>query len=96
MSTPNDPTPNPTPKPITPMLSAPGPTTLDKILNDFEIAATVIAGVAPAVGPVGATASIFAGLAAKLILSIQAGVKAHEAITGQPLNLDNLHSIDPI
>jgi hypothetical protein len=93
VSTPNEITPTPAPAPALAPAPVPGSSKLDKILNDFEIAAAVLAGVAPALGPAGAAVAIGVGLADRLLKSLIAGVQAHEAITGQVLDASTLHEI---
>lgn len=72
-------------------------TTVDRILSDFEIAAAVIAEVGPIAAPgIGTAIGAGAALAGKLLASLQAGIRAHEAITGKPLDLTTLHEIQSV
>lgn len=72
-------------------------TTVEKILSDFEIAAAVVAEIGPIAAPgVGTAIGAGAVLAGKLLAAIQAGVRAHEAITGTPLDMSKLHDIQPV
>ena len=68
--------------------------TLDQILGILQFAAEIGTSIAIP----GAPAAIGAGskLAAYLLAIAQAAVKAHEAVTGQPLDLTKLHDITPV
>ncbi len=68
-------------------------TKIDQILADFQLAAQVIAGIGVVANPAVGTG---AALAAKLLAALQAGVQAHEAITGTPLDINKLHEIQPL
>ncbi len=61
----------------------------DKILMALEMA-TAIAGSIPS--PIAGAAK----LADYFLKIAQAAVKAHETITGQPLDLTKLHEIEPV
>jgi len=66
--------------------------TLDQILAFLE-------GTAAAVGTIGTPGTPIgqgAILADYLLKIAQAAVKAHEATTGKPLDLNQLHHIDPV
>lgn len=66
--------------------------TLDTILAFLEGAAATVATIGTPGTPVGQ-----GGLLADYFLKIaQAAVKAHEATTGKPLDLNQLHHIDPV
>lgn len=82
-------------EPITaaPSVSAPVPTRLDVILDDASLVLTTIAGLGGLINPGVAAGGALAG---KLLNMISAGIKAHESITGQPLDLSKLHRIDLI
>lgn len=67
--------------------------TLETIIGDFETAAALIAGLAPMFGPAGLPVAAGAAIAYKLLPALQAGVKAHEAVTGKPIDLSMLHEI---
>lgn len=80
--------------PVTP--TPPTSSTLDKILNDAEIALTLTSEFGALVPGVGTAAAAFAAIAAKILSVAKAAVQAHESITGQPLDVTTLHHIDPI
>lgn len=65
---------------------------LDVILADAEVALGVIAGL----GILSPGSAAAAALAERVLSVIQQGVEAHEAITGQPLDLTKLHHIEAI
>ena len=74
-------------------LSPPDRTRVDITLDNAALVLSTITGLAGLFNPgVAATGA----LAGKLLSVISAGVKAHEAITGQPLDLTKLHHIDLI
>lgn len=83
MSTPATPTP-------------PVQSTLDKILADAETALTLTAEFGALVPGFGTAISAGAAIASRILSVIEAGVRAHEGITGQPLDLSTLHHIDPV
>lgn len=66
------------------------PTKLDNILSFLTVGAQW-AALLPLPGS--AAASKIAG---SLLKIIQAAVKTHEAVTGQPLDLDKLHELPPL
>lgn len=68
-------------------------TKLDQVITDAELAMTILASVGAVINPAVPAA---AALANRLLSALQAGVKAHEAILGQPLDLSLLHHIDPV
>jgi hypothetical protein len=84
MSTPANPTGPTNPVPTVPQAIS----RLDSILITLEVLAEIATAV-PGVGQV-------AGLAEKLLAIAQAAIGAHEAATGQPLDLSLLHNIDPL
>ena len=66
---------------------------VDAVLDNTALTLATISGLAGLFNPgVAATGA----LAGKLLSVISAGVKAHEAVTGQPLDLSKLHHIDLI
>lgn len=82
---PTDPTPPATPPPLPPKVS-----TLDKILSDVQVAAQTVETMGVLIPGFGTAAAGGAAIADKLLQIILAGIRAHEAITGQPLDLDKL------
>jgi hypothetical protein len=75
-----------TPTPAAPKVSL--GSKLDSILAEVEMI-TSVAEAIPFIGP-------FASLADKFLQIAQASVKAHNAATGQPIDLAQLHNIDPV
>lgn len=63
--------------------------TLDEILTAMQFAASIATGLG---GPVASGAN----LAAYFLKIAQSAVQAHEAITGQPLDMTKLHEIQPV
>lgn len=70
--------------------------TIKKIIADFELAAKFLATEGQLIPGIGTEVGAAAGLADKLLQALQAGVQAHEAIAGAPLDLNVLHPIDPV
>lgn len=66
---------------------------LDQILQDLQLLARV-GQLFPGIGIPGI--GIPADAAAKLLAIAQVTVKAHEALTGQPLDLNLLKPVDPV
>ena len=70
-----------------------GPSRVDAALDNTALILATISGLGGLFNPeVAATGE----LAGKLLRVISAGVKAHEAVTGQPLDMSKLHHIDLI
>lgn len=67
--------------------------TLDTILDDATIALGVLSTTGGLINP---AVPGGAALLAKLLAVLQAGVRAHEAIANQPIDLSTLHHIDPV
>lgn len=70
--------------------------TFEKVIGDFEIAAGLIAEFAPLFGPIGFPIAAGAAIAYKLLPALQAGVKAHEAVTGKPLDISLLKPFEMV
>lgn len=83
----------PLPSDPSPNVSAQVPTRLDVILDDATLVLATITGLGGLINPGVAAGGALAG---KLLALVSAGVKAHESITGQPLDLSKLHRIDLI
>jgi len=63
--------------------------TLDEILTYLEFGASIVEGLGGPVAGAGAVAEKLLGIA-------QAAVRAHESITGKPIDLTQLHQIAPV
>ena len=61
----------------------------DKILAAMEMAAAIASSIPSPISGAAHLADYFLKIA-------QAAVKAHESITGQPLDMTKLHQIDPV
>lgn len=76
-----------------PAFTAQAPTRLDVILDDATLVLATITGLGGLINPGVAAGGALAG---KLLNLLSAGVRAHESVTGQPLDLNRLHHIDLI
>ena len=66
---------------------------MEKVLADAELVTSVLAGAGGLINPaVGAGAALLD----RLLRLAKASVAAHEAISGQPIDLALLHHIDPV
>jgi len=61
----------------------------DKILAALEMGAAIASSIPSPIAGAGKLADYFLKIA-------QAAVKAHESITGQPLDMTKLHEIEPV
>jgi len=68
-------------------------TKIDQVLQDAELVCGVLAGAGGLINP---AVPAGAELLAKLLSMVSAGVAAHEAISGQALDLTKLHHLDPV
>lgn len=73
--------------PVTPLVVSNSP--FERILGAIEMAAAIASSIPSPI-------SGFAHLADYFLKIAQAAVKAHEQITGQPLDMSKLHQIDPV
>jgi hypothetical protein len=82
-------------EPIVPQPTAPPtqPTALDNALTGTEITLDLLAGFGGAINP---AVPAIAALLARLERIAAKSIHAHEAITGQPLDLTRLHRIEPL
>jgi hypothetical protein len=69
------------------------PTTIDKVLADAELALSILASLGGVINP---AAAGIAALLDKVLAVAQKAVSTHEAIAGTPLDLAQLHHVDPI
>jgi hypothetical protein len=76
--------------------AAPGSSMLDTILREAELALGVIAEVAPIIPGAGTMVGGGSALASKILALVQAGVTAHESVTGKTLDLSVLQHIAPL
>lgn len=76
----------PTPQSVAPSL-------LDTVLDNAELVLATLEGLGGAINP---AVPAVATLLAKVERTIAAGIKAHERITGQPLDLSKLHHIEEL
>jgi len=70
--------------------------TLDKILSILEGGAALVSATGGAAGPLGAGAAAGAAIADYFLKIARAAVRAHETVTGKPLDMTTLHQIDPV
>lgn len=76
-----------------PLPALPDRTRVDVALDNATLVLSTITGLAGLFNPGVAATGVLAG---KLLTVISAGIKAHEAITGQLLDLTKLHHIDVV
>lgn len=88
---PQDPTAGSTPPPIPPK-----PTKADVVLDDALEVLTVASQFGAFFPGWGTAVAGGAALASKFLAIATAAIKAHEANTGKPLDLTQLHQIEPI
>jgi hypothetical protein len=69
---------------------------LDYILGVLDGGAQIVAATGGAAGPIGASAAAAAVIADYFLKIAQAAVRAHEGVTGKPLDMATLHQIDPV
>ena len=73
-----------------------GQSTMSKVLSDAELVLSVLAGVGSAIPGIGIPIAAGAAIALKIESVIAAAINAHQAITGQPIDLTKLQPYVPI